>query len=144
LVLQTLAKGRVRPLADIQHRDINKTMKPKTKIICLNSENQKEIFVKDFTHKNKIRIVKFTSERIDTFPQCIDLIWNFPDGNQKIIKQSPDVFATPYHRRPVYEVWQHTPLLLEDAQYLKFSLNNEKGLTDKGERSNCKIYFEEL
>lgn len=47
------------------------------KTINLNSENQKEVFLKDYTDKNKIRLVKFTSERIDTFPQFIGFVWDF-------------------------------------------------------------------
>lgn len=114
------------------------------KTISINSEEQKEVFLKDYTGKNKIRILKFTSERMDTFPQHIDFIWNFPDGSVKQSGQSPDVFATLYHRQPVYDVWEHAPLILEDVQNLKFSLDDCKGLTSKGEKSNCKIYFEEL
>jgi hypothetical protein len=72
------------------------------------------------------------------------LIWNFPDGKNISIKQSPDAFASSYHLQPVYEIPENTSVILENVQYLKFSLNPPMELTDKGGESNCKIYFEEL
>jgi len=105
------------------------------KSITLDFDNQKEFFLKDCTNKNKIEIVRFTSQRLDTFPQFIDFSWHYPDGSIKKSGQSPETFVTPYHRQPVANVPEDIPLVLEDVQYLKFALR------DKG---NCQIYFEEI
>jgi hypothetical protein len=115
------------------------------KSIHLNYNGQREVSLKDHTTSNSIRIVKFTSERLDTFPLFIEFIWNYPNGEEKRSGQSPEVYITVYHREPVGEVWDYSPMILDDVQFLKMALDEKTGLTHPcNEPSNCTIFFEEF